>query len=113
VVIMDTAPVGLVSDAVNLGKYADCTLYIVRQHYTFRKQLQLIEELYRDKKLPNISIVLNDVKTDGGYYGGSGYYGGYGYSGAYHYGSGYFEEDALKKKKDGSIFGSFSRLWKK
>ncbi len=113
VVIMDTAPVGLVSDAVNLGKYADCTLYIVRQHYTFRKQLQLIEELYKDKKLPNISIILNDVKTEGGYYGGSGYYGGYGYSGAYHYGSGYFEEDNLRKKKDQSIFGSFSRLWKK
>ena len=100
VVIMDTAPVGLVSDAINLSKYADCTLYVVRQGYTFRKQIQLIEELYVEKKLPKISVLLNDVKPEGGYFGGYGYYGSYGYYGDSKSQSGYFEkEHPVKKKK--------------
>lgn len=93
VVIMDTAPVGLVSDAVNLGRFADCTLYIIRQAYTFRRQIYAIDELYSEKKLPKISLLLNDVKIEGGYYGGyngsGGYYGGYGYGTD----SGYFEDE--------------------
>lgn len=96
VVIMDTAPVGLVSDAMNLGQYADCTLYIVRQGHTFRKQLIMIEELYTANKLPRLSLLLNDVKAEGGYYGGYGY----GYYGGYAYGmdSGYFEKEKKGKK---------------
>jgi tyrosine-protein kinase Etk/Wzc len=90
VVIMDTAPVGMVSDAMTLSRYADCTLYIVRQGHTYKKQIGLIDEFYREQKLPKISIVLNDVKlrTGYGYYG----YGRYGYG--HGYGSGYFEDDA-------------------
>ncbi|WP_431212364.1 GumC family protein [Puia sp. P3] len=49
VVVMDTAPIGLVSDAMNLSRYADCTLYIVRQGHTFRKQLNIVEDLYTQK----------------------------------------------------------------
>lgn len=111
IVIMDTAPVGLVSDAVNLARFADCTLYIVRQNYTFRKQLGMIEQLYTQRKLPNLSILLNDVKPQGGYYGGS--YGGYGYHRrGYGYGieSGYFEEE--KAAKDSSVFKRFNK-WRK
>jgi tyrosine-protein kinase Etk/Wzc len=98
VVIMDTAPVGLVSDAINLSRFADCTLYIIRQGYTFRKQVGMIEELYVNKKLPGLSLLLNDVKADGSYYGG--YYGGYGYYAGYAYGSesGYFEEEKRSKR---------------
>ena len=62
VVIMDTAPVGMVSDALTLSKFADATLYIVRQGHTYKKQIGLIDEFYRQGKLPKISIVLNDVK---------------------------------------------------
>jgi Mrp family chromosome partitioning ATPase len=104
VVIMDTAPVGLVSDAMNLSRYADCTLYIVRQGHTFRKQLNIVEELYTEKKLPKLSLLLNDVTTEGGYYGGYGY----GYYSGYAYGmdSGYFEAD---KKSKRSIFNIFQR----
>lgn len=97
-VIIDTAPVGLVSDSFTLGQYADSTLYVVRQRYTFKRQLAFIEELYKQKKLPNMGILVNDVITDGakGYYGyGSGAYGyGYGYGYA---SNGYYEE--TKKKK--------------
>ncbi len=101
VIIMDTAPVGLVSDAINLGRFADCTLYIVRQGFTFRKQLRFIEELYQEKKLPSISLLLNDVKAEGGYY--SGYYGGY-YSGySYGFESGYFEAEPTKRKNQSVV----------
>jgi tyrosine-protein kinase Etk/Wzc len=112
VVIMDTAPVGLVSDAISLSKYADCSLYIVRQNHTFRKQIYLIEDLYTSKKLPGLCIILNDVSTQGGYYGGY-YGGGYGYYGGYGYGakSGYFE-DAKKVKRTG-FFGRISSLFKR
>lgn len=106
VVVMDTAPVGLVSDAITLSRFADCTLYIIRQDYTFRKQLRFIDDIYNEKKLPSLSVMLNDVKAGGNYYGGYGYYGaGYGYG----YGSGYFEEPEKRKT------GVFSRVkwWKK
>lgn len=87
-VVMDTAPVGMVSDAMTLGRFADCTLYIVRQGHTYKKQINLVEEYNTQGKLPKISIILNDVKVKGGYgYG----YGGYGYG--YGYGAGYFEDE--------------------
>jgi tyrosine-protein kinase Etk/Wzc len=77
VIIIDTAPAGLVSDAIVLGKFADVTLYITRQSYTLKRQLHLIDDFYVNKKLPGLSLILNDVEmTSGGY--GYGY--GYGYS---------------------------------
>ncbi len=92
IVVVDTAPVGIVSDAMTLGKFADCTLYIVRQGHTYKKQVVLIDELYQEAKLPKVSIVINDVKLKPGY----GYYGygryGYGY-GAKKNGAGYYDED--------------------
>jgi len=85
VIVIDTAPVGLVSDAITLGKYADATIYIVRHDYTQKRQVQLIEDLYKESKLPSMSVVINDIKIKlgyGGYYG----YGGYGYGYGYGYG---------------------------
>ena len=84
-VVIDTAPVGLVSDAITLGKFADATVYIVRHNYTQKRQIQLIEDLYQQNKLPSMSVVINDIKIKlgyGGYYG----YGGYGYGYGYGYG---------------------------
>jgi capsular exopolysaccharide synthesis family protein len=91
VIVIDTAPVGMVSDALTLSKFADCTLYLVRQGHTFKKQVALIDELYRENKLPKVSIVINDVKIKPGY----GYYGygRYGYGYGYGYGSSYYEEE--------------------
>lgn len=92
VIYVDTAPVGMVSDAMTLGKFADCTLYLVRQGHTFKKQVALIDEFYREKKLPRVSIVINDVKVKPGY----GYYGygRYGYGYGYGQKSSYYEEEA-------------------
>jgi tyrosine-protein kinase Etk/Wzc len=91
VILIDTAPVGMVSDAMTLSKFADCTLYLVRQGHTFKKQVALIDELYRESKLPKVSIIINDVKVKPGY----GYYGygRYGYGYGYGYGSSYYEEE--------------------
>ena len=79
----------MVSDAMTLSKFADCTLYIVRQGHTFKRQIGLIDEFYREGKLPKVSIILNDVKirTGYGYYG----YGRYGYG--HGYSSSYYEEE--------------------
>lgn len=94
IIVIDTAPVGMVGDAMTLGKFADCTLYLVRQGHTFKKQVALIDELYRDGKLPKVSIVINDVKVKPGYgYYGYGRYGyGYGYGQTQSSSSYYLEE---------------------
>lgn len=96
VVIVDTAPVGMVSDAMTLGKLADCTLYLVRQRHTFKKQIALIDDFHKENKLPKISIIINDVKLKPGY----GYYGygRYGYGYGYNYKS-YYDEEAPKESK--------------
>lgn len=90
IIIVDTAPVGMVSDAMTLSKYVDSTLYLVRQGHTFKKQIGLIDEFYLGNKLPKVSIIINDVKMKPGY----GYYGygRYGYGYGYGYGS-YYEEE--------------------
>ncbi len=95
VIIIDTAPIGMVSDAMTLGEYSNNTLFIVRQGYTFKKQVTLVQELYTQKKMPKISVIINDVQTKPGY----GYY-GYGRYG-YGYGTskgGYYEEETPKSK---------------
>lgn len=92
VIVIDTAPVGMVSDAQTLSKYADASLYIVRQGHTFKKQITLIEEFYQYKKLPKVSVVINDVKLKAGY----GYYGygRYGYGYGYGQDSSYYDEES-------------------
>lgn len=83
VVVVDSAPVGMVSDGFVLANYADATLFVVRHNYTFKKQLSLVDAVYTEKKLPHMSLVINDVKAQVGYGSYQGYvnygYGGYGY----------------------------------
>jgi tyrosine-protein kinase Etk/Wzc len=99
-IIIDSAPVGLVSDAVTLGRYADGTIYIVRHKYTLKKQIQMVDDIYRQKKLPQLAIVINDISSRGGYggyygYGSYGYGYGYGVNGN---GGGYFENGTPARK---------------
>jgi capsular exopolysaccharide synthesis family protein len=99
-IIIDSAPVGLVSDAVTLGRYADGTIYIVRHKYTLKKQIQMVDDIYRQKKLPQLAIVINDISSRGGYggyygYGSYGYGYGYGVNGN---GGGYFENATPTRK---------------
>lgn len=88
-VIIDSAPVGLVSDTFSLAPYVDTTLFVVRHRFTFKRQLDFIEEVYQQRKLPRLWLIVNDLKMGArfGYYG-YGYGKGYGYG--YGYGSGYY-----------------------
>lgn len=78
-IIIDTPPLGLVSDALILGKYADATVYIVRQDRTPIEKLKGLERIYNEQMLKNVGIVFNDVKTHAVGVYGYGSYGGYGY----------------------------------
>lgn len=110
VVIVDTAPIGMVSDAMSLSKFVDTSLYVVRQGYTYKKQITQIDEFHSSGKLPRISILLNDVRIRAGY----GYYGygryGYGYGQK----SGYFDEERRANGKMSKWFGWFDmKKWNK
>ena len=75
-IIVDTSPVSLVTDTILVANNADAFIYVVRANYLDRRMLRVPEMFYNEKKLPNMSMVLNDTKlTNKGY--GYGY--GYGY----------------------------------
>lgn len=76
-IIIDTAPVGLVTDAEILATYANLTLYVVRHNYSLKPRLQILDNIYRKKSLPKINVLINDVKYTSKSYGnyGYGYYG--------------------------------------
>lgn len=92
-VLIDTAPVGLVTDTLQIARIANATVYMCRADYTARDSFNLINGLYEEKKLPNMSIVINGIdmsKKKNGYrygygkYGKYGRYGHYGNYGSYH-----------------------------
>ena len=94
-VIMDTAPIGMVTDTLLIGRVADLSVYVCRADYTHKAEYTLINELSIEKKLPNLCTVINGVdlkKRKYGYYYGYGKYGKhYGYGKRYGYGYGYGE----------------------
>ena len=98
-VILDTAPIGMVTDTLLIGRVADLSVYVCRADYTHKAEYALINELYHEQKLPNLCTVINGVdlkKRKYGYYYGYGKYGKhYGYGKRYGYGYGYGQE---KKK---------------
>ena len=102
-IVLDTPPVILVADALELMKYADATLYISRFNYTYRGLLQSISDKYTNGEVHNIGIILNDFKVKGSY----GY--GYGYGYGYEYGYGYFAED---EDFDPTFIGKIKRILK-
>lgn len=79
-IIVDTAPVGLVTDALLLEKYVDLTLFVVRHRVTLKAILPYIEKLNKDGKFKQMGIVVNGIKKDGSY----GYSFGFGYSYSYY-----------------------------
>lgn len=80
-IIVDTAPVSLVTDTLLISQFADAFIYVVRANYLDKSMLKAPETLYREKKLPNMSLLLNDTDVSKGY--------GYGY--------GYVESSKVKK----------------
>ena len=85
-IIIDTAPVGLVTDTLQVGRVTDATVYMCRADYTPKESFILINSLSEEKKLPNMSVVINGIdmsKKKYGYYYGYGAYGRYGRYGRY------------------------------
>jgi capsular exopolysaccharide synthesis family protein len=72
-IIVDTAPVSLVSDTLIIAKHADTFVYVVRANVLDKRMLHIPEVLYREKKLPNMALLLNDAETKKGYGYGYGY----------------------------------------
>lgn len=98
-VLLDTAPVGLVADTLLIGRVASACIYVCRADYTAKNSFEFINELKSAKKLPNMSLVINDVDVEKGTYYGAGRYGygnRYGYR-QYGYGVYGVEEDSRKK----------------
>ena len=92
-VIIDSAPCLLVSDTLNLSRFADTTIYMTKSKFTKLKLVDYINKLYTDKSLNNITVVLNGCESGGTY----GYSYGYSYGYNYGYNYGYSSNEADSK----------------
>jgi capsular exopolysaccharide synthesis family protein len=105
-IIIDTPPVAIVTDTLLLAPFVNINLFIVRQRYTSRDTLEVIEQVSRQDKLKNMAIILNDISLSG-YYGYGIRYGyalGYGYYyGHNYYGKGYYNR-YIKTSKSESYY---------
>ena len=108
-IILDSAPVGLVTDTLQLARYANVCCFVCRADYSPKSNLALLDFLAQENKLPNVCVVLNGVdmsKRKYGYYYGYGRYGkygryGYGRYGKYGYGN--YASSHYGDKNDDSI----------
>lgn len=94
-VILDTAPIGMVTDTRLIARVADLSVYVCRAGYTHKNDFELINELEQENKLPNLCVLINGIdmsKRKNGYYYSYGKYGKYGYGKKYGYGYGYGNE---------------------
>ena len=89
-IIVDTPPVSLVTDTLLVAKYADAFVYVIRANYLDKRMLGFIEDVYQQKKLPNLSLILNDTDLKKSY----------GYAYGYGYGYGYGMEPEIKTLKE-------------
>ena len=91
IIIIDTPPLGLVTDALTLMKYSDINLYIVRQKYTKKHLLSYADDMHKNKRLGEIYTIFNDLNENTDIYG---HY----YSYGYYQENEYFSDDKKQKK---------------
>lgn len=94
-IVMDTAPIGMVTDTQIIARVADISIYVCRADYTHKNDYRLINELQDRHRLPNLCTAINGLdmkKKKYGYYYGYGKYGKYGYGKKYGYGYGYGQQ---------------------
>jgi Mrp family chromosome partitioning ATPase len=101
-IIVDSAPIGLVSDTFLIVSHSDVQIYVARAGYSTKNGLKVLHEAINSNRLPNPYIVLNDVKVDGSAYvyrryGQYGYYSTNAYT--YAYGEKHSSKHHGKKKK--------------
>lgn len=104
-VVLDTPPVGLVTDAIELSSFVDLTLYIMRQNFTRKDMINMLNNRVKRGELNNVSIVLNGYENKAKYGAGYGYGYGYGYGS---YSNGYHDEEEPR-----TIFEKYLRILKK
>lgn len=98
IIVLDTPPVSIVTDAMLLSRYAHVTFFVIRANYSSTEVLKLVEELNSTPEIRNLGIVLNDLQLEGFLYKNKfGYRYGYSYGYGYGKGQGYYEEDEEKK----------------
>ena len=101
-ILLDTAPVGLVTDTLIISRVSDACIYVCRADYTPKNDINMLNTLYAENKLPNLGLVLNGVdmtKRKYGYYygyGSYGKYGRYGYGKYGHYGQAGYGQESKK-----------------
>ncbi|MDN5214195.1 polysaccharide biosynthesis tyrosine autokinase [Fulvivirgaceae bacterium BMA12] len=61
-IILDTPPIGIISDGLELMDKSDVNIYVVRENYTLKKQILEANEIYKNRKIKNLTMILNDVK---------------------------------------------------
>jgi len=114
IIIIDTPPVGVVSDGIPVIKKADYPLYILRANYSRKMFINNINKLMIDSKVNKLSLILNGVDMSRLKYGyGYNYSYGYGYGYGYSYGYGYYEEDQKDPTLMENLKGIFIRSKKK
>lgn len=98
IIILDTPPLAIVTDAMLLARFAHANLFVVRASYSSMDVLKLVEELNEKDEIKHLGIVLNDIKFHA-FFAGKNYTYKYGYSYGYGYrsGQGYYEEDEDQK----------------
>ncbi len=102
-IILDTAPVGAVSDTLMLNRLTDLNIYVCRAGYSHKQNLNMVNRIQEEESLTPQYLLVNDVDHEGGHYYG-GYYRGYyryGYGYGYGYGHAKDREDAKRKKNSG------------
>ncbi len=109
-IILDTAPVGAVSDTLLLNRLTDLNLYISRANYSHKQNMHMVNRIQQENSLTPLYLLLNDVDHEGrSYYGG--YYGGYyRYGYGYGYGYGHAKDRADAKKKNNGVEGLKKKL---
>lgn len=93
-ILFDTPPVHLVTDAFIIADLTDVTLYIVRQGYTSKEELDFIKRLAKEKRLPKLNIVFNGIQNKK-------------FGSGYHYDNSYYTQNT-KKKSTSSVLKSFA-----
>jgi Mrp family chromosome partitioning ATPase len=101
-IIIDTPPVGIVSDAMMLMNHADINIFILRENYSKKEYIKTINDYYAQGKVKNLCILLNDAGASQRY----GY--GYGYQYGY-YGHGYYDEE----HQQNGLLGKLKKAGKK
>lgn len=119
VIIFDTPPMGLVSETIDLMRLFDINLYVVRQNYTIKDHLVMINDLFNNKQVKNVYGVFNGIINSGYHYEGYNY--GYGNTYLYsqnnkymynYYGDDLEEKKKKIKKKDFSLMKKVKKLFR-